>query len=133
MRLREYFENAQGLGVLATADSSGNVDAAIYSRPHVIDEETVAFIMAERKTHENLQSNPHAAYLFKENGKGYFGARLFLTKLREEKNSDKIPSLLRRKSPVIDQEMGDSARYLVYFRVDRIVPLVGSGKCPVTQ
>jgi len=133
MRLREYFENAQGLGVLATADSSGNVDAAIYSRPHVIDEETVAFIMAERKTHENLQSNPHAAYLFKEDGKGYFGTRLFLTKLREEKNSEKIPSMLRRKDHVIEKELGDSAKYLVFFRVDRVVPLVGSGKCPITQ
>ena len=133
MRLREYFENAEGLGVLATADSSGNVDAAIYSRPHVIDEENVAFIMAERKTHENLQSNPHAAYLFKENGKGYFGTRLFLTKIREEKNSEKIPSMVRRKDHMIEKEPGDSARYLVYFRVDRIVPLVGSGKCPITQ
>jgi hypothetical protein len=133
MRLREYFENAEGLGVMATADSSGNVDAAIYSRPHVIDEETVAFIMAERKTHENLQSNPHAAYLFKENGKGYFGTRLFLTKIREEKNSEKIPSMVRRKDHLIEKELGDSARYLVYFRVDRIVPLVGSGKCPITQ
>ena len=66
MSLGEYFEKTKGLGVLATADSKGKVDAAIYSRPHVMDDETVAFIMADRLTHNNLQSNPHAAYLFKE-------------------------------------------------------------------
>lgn len=133
MKLREYFENAQGLGVLATADSEGNVDVAIYARPHVLDDGTIAFIMAEKRTHENLQTNPHAAYLFKENGQGYFGARLFLTKIREEKDGAQIAALLRRKSQAIQQEIGDSAKYLVFFRVDRVAPLVGSGKCPITQ
>lgn len=32
--LKFYFENTKGTGVLATADSDGKVDAAIYSRPH---------------------------------------------------------------------------------------------------
>jgi len=59
MNLEKYFETATGVGVMATADSNGKVDAALYARPHVIDEETVAFIMADRKTHENLDSNPH--------------------------------------------------------------------------
>ena len=37
MNLSDYFENTTGTGVLATADSNGNVDVAIYARPHVID------------------------------------------------------------------------------------------------
>ena len=43
MSLAEYFEQVKGTGVLATANDKGQVDAAIYSRPHVIDSETVAF------------------------------------------------------------------------------------------
>ena len=69
MNLREYFESVKGRGVLATADEDGKVDAAIYASPHFIDEETVAFIMRDRLTHHNLQSNPHAAYLFMESMK----------------------------------------------------------------
>ena len=42
MGLKEYFENTTGRGVLATADVDGNVDAAVYSRPHFIDETTIA-------------------------------------------------------------------------------------------
>jgi pyridoxine/pyridoxamine 5'-phosphate oxidase len=66
MKIREYFKTAKGRGVLATADSSGKVDVAIYALPHVIDEGTIAFIMTDKLTHQNLQSNPHAAYLFTE-------------------------------------------------------------------
>lgn len=62
MTLKDYFDNAKGYGVLATADAEGKVNTAVYSRPHVMDEKTVAFIMAERLTHENLKSNPWASY-----------------------------------------------------------------------
>ncbi|MBC8232119.1 pyridoxamine 5'-phosphate oxidase family protein [bacterium] len=119
MKLNEYFEQTTGLGILATADSAGKVDAAVYSRPHVIDEATIAFIMAERLTHENLQSNPHAAYLFMESGDKYVGKRLYLSKIKETQNSEEIDSFLRKK------EYRDAAKYLVYFRIDKVLPLIG--------
>jgi hypothetical protein len=55
--LKEYFESTKGYGVLATTESSGKVDAAIYSRPHFVEEGTLAIIMRDRLTHHNLQSN----------------------------------------------------------------------------
>jgi len=38
MKLKEYFEQAEGSGVLATADAHGKVNVAIYARPHFLDE-----------------------------------------------------------------------------------------------
>ncbi len=128
MNLNEYFEKAEGIGVLSTADASGHVDTAIYARPHVMDDENVAFVMADKKSHDNLQSNPHAAYLFKKNGKGYSGLRLYMKKTDEEKNSERMRSLIRRKSYEEDE---NSDLYLVSFRVEKILGLTGSGKCPV--
>ena len=125
MNLYDYFENTEGIGVLATADSTGKVDAAIYARPHVTDENTVAFIMRDHLTHQNLQSNPHAAYLFVEKGPGYVGKRLYLTKLREETDPALIESL-RRRTPKISREDA-SKEHVVYFRIDKIRPLVGDG------
>ena len=61
MNLSGYFENTEGTGILATADSNGNVDIALYARPHAIDEQTVAFIMNEHLSYKNLTSNPKAA------------------------------------------------------------------------
>jgi len=123
MKLDEYFEQTKGFGVLSTADSDGKVDAAIYARPHFMEDGALAFIMRDRLSHHNLQSNPHATYLFKEEGSGYRGKRLFLTKLREEQDSDLLKSLRRRKSAYGNGE----DRFLVFFTLDKELPLVGDG------
>jgi Pyridoxamine 5'-phosphate oxidase len=125
MELKSYFAKAAGLGILSTADGDGKVDAAVYSRPHVLEDGTVAFIMRDRLTHHNLRCNPHAAYLFKEDGPGYEGKRLFLTKISEEKESRQLYEL-RRKSYPEDQERRE-VKYLVFFRVDQALPLIGPG------
>lgn len=122
MNLQEYFEQTTGIGILSTADADGKVNAAVYSRPNFIDEETIAFIMAARLTHENLQSNPHAAYLFIEPGDKYVGKRLYLTKIREEEDKELIDKFLKRK------EYRDVAKYLVYFHIDKVLPLIGEGE-----
>ena len=123
MELKEYFENTEGSGVLSTADGDGKVDAAVYARPHFMEDGTIAMIMRDRLTHNNLQSNPHACYLFIEKGPGYKGKRLFLTKLREEQDSELLQSLRRRQ--YIDEK--DETKYLVFFKTDEVLPLVGAG------
>jgi len=123
MNLSDYFENTKGTGVLATADSDGNVDIALYARPHAIDEQTVAFIMNEHLSYKNLTSNPKAAYLFLEEGPGYSGKRLYLTKIREDTNAELIDSMKRRKTEKYNK--GDSQKHVVYFSVDKMRSLVG--------
>ena len=124
MNLELYFDNTKGLGILSTADSSGKVNAAVYARPHFMEDGTLAMVMRDRLSHHNLQSNPHATFLFKEEGSGYRGKRLYLTKVREEQNSDLLQSLRRRKST---DGNGDE-RFLVFFKLDKELPLVGEGK-----
>jgi len=120
--LKDYFENTKGMGVMATADKEGKVDAAIYSRPHFLEDGSIAFIMRDRLTHHNLQSNPYAAYLFREEGPGYNGKRLNLRKVREEENIELIKSLSRREYK--DEKPG--SRFLVVFQVDKVLPLIGA-------
>ena len=124
MQLKHYFEETKGTGVIATADAAGRVDAAVYARPHVMEDGTLAFIMRDRLTHSNLQANPHAMFLFVEEGPGYKGVRLYLTKLREEQDSELLKKLKRR-------EYADDDRvklFLVFFRLDQQLPLVGDGQ-----
>jgi len=125
MHLSEYFDNTKGYGVLATADSSGKVNAALYARPHFFDETTIAFIMGGRLTHANLQENPHATYLFIQSGPGYSGKRLYLSKLREEINDDLIATICRRCDYSMFKEK--LTRHVVFFRIDKVLPLIGSG------
>ena len=120
MDIKEYFENTEGSGILATADSEGKVDAAIYARPHFIEDGTIALIMRDRLTHHNLLSNSHACYMFIEKGPGYKGKRFFLTKVREEQDSELLQSLRRRQ--YIDDT--DESKFLVFFRIDAELSLV---------
>jgi hypothetical protein len=129
MKLSDYFDRAKGVGVLATADAEGKVNAAIYGRPHFLDpgdDRTVAFIMSDRLSHANLQANPHAAYLFMEEGEDYPGKRLALVKIKEETDDQKIKSLRRRPLPPECEE--GEMRFLVHFRVESVRPLVGAGE-----
>ena len=110
MELKDYFENTKGTGVNA--------------RPHFMEDGTLAFIMRERLTHHNLQSNPHATFLFMEDGPGYKGKRLFMTKVKEEQDTELLYSLRRRQYKKDSEE----AKYLVFFKLDKELPLVGAGK-----
>jgi hypothetical protein len=129
MDLKAYFEETKGHGVLATADSSGRVNLALFARPHVMEDNSVAFIMPHRLTHTNLQSNPQAAYLFLEAGLGYRGRRLYLTKIREEQDTELLYSLRRRTYPP-ELEEKEGPRFLVFFQVDQVLPVVGPGDSP---
>ena len=123
MELIDYFKNTEGFGVLATADGDGKVNSAVYARPHVMEDGSLGFIMRDRLSHKNLQSNPRATYLFKEDGPGYKGKRIYLTKIREEENSPLIDSLSRRTYP--SDKGGKESKFLVYFKLERERPLIG--------
>jgi len=127
MNLNDYFETTKGMGVLSTADDQGQVNAAVYARPHVLEDGNLAFIMRDRLSHHNLQSNPKAAYLFREEGAGYKGLRLHLTKIHEENGTPLVKEICRRCR--IDDKP-DAARFMVSFRVDKELPLIGAGDSP---
>ncbi|KPJ99335.1 MAG: pyridoxamine 5'-phosphate oxidase [Desulfobacterales bacterium SG8_35] len=127
MTLKEYLHNISGKGVLATADAEGKVDGAIYSKPHILADGTLAFIMRDHLTHSNIGSNPYATYLFIEDGPHYKGIRLFLKKVREDNDPDLIAEMTRRHlTPEQDRARGP--KFLVYFTLEKILPLIGSGE-----
>ncbi len=131
MQLQDYFENSSGVGVLSTADSGGKVDSAIYARPQVMTDGTLAFVMRDRLTHHNLQENPYATYLFIEADRGYKGIRLFLKKVREDQDLELIAKMTRRSlSPEEDEAKGP--KFLVYFEIEKALNLIGSDSPNVT-
>jgi len=125
MNIHEYFMKTAGHGVLATADSTGKVNVAIFSRPHAIDEKTIAFIMADHLTHANLQSNPRAAFLFMEAGSEHAGKRFHLSKTKELKGSEISDPALKEKFEKASREYEYEKLCVVHFRVDRVLAMVG--------
>ncbi len=127
MDLAEYFDNTKGFGVLATADSEGNVNVAALSRPTIMDDGTAAFLMSGHLTHNNLQTNLHAAYYFVEKSGGFGGKRLYLTKIKEAEDSDLIDTLRKKRYPIFTTKYDNESKYVVFFRIDNILPLVADG------
>ncbi|MBN2231603.1 MAG: pyridoxamine 5'-phosphate oxidase family protein [Deltaproteobacteria bacterium] len=125
--LKDYFAATRGTGILATADSDGMVNTAVYSRPFVRDDGSLAFIMANRLTRANLQRNPRASYLFLEAGAGYRGCRLQLTMTGEEKNPELIEQICTRCK--LYEASGEAQDLTVNsFTVDQQLPLIGAGE-----
>ena len=125
MDFKEYFASVQGTGVISTADNKGVVNAAIYAAPYSTEDGQLSFIMRERKTHENISANPHACFLFIEAGK-MTGKRIYLTKVKEEKNSETLSSY--RYHGKKSEGAPDEDLYQVFFKVDKVLPLIGSGE-----
>jgi hypothetical protein len=131
MKLKDYLEKKNGISILSTADKDGKVTTAIYSKPRFLEDNTIAFIMRERLTYHNLQTNPHAAFMFIEESAGYQGIRLFLKKIREDNDSELIAKMTRRNlTPEQDRQKGP--KHLVIFSVEMILPLIGTEKSSVT-
>jgi len=135
MKLSNYFDKVKGFGTLSTADSKGNVNASAISKPFVVDEDTVAFVMTGNLTHKNLQSNPHAAYFFIEKSEKYDGVRLHLTKIKESRDMAVIEEIRKKRYPIFSTTYSQESKFAGYFKVDNVLPLVAAGvlKRGVTQ
>lgn len=126
MTLHEYFVRHPGIGIFASADGDGRVDTAIYAAPHVSGDGTLVFLMRERRSWFNLQSNPRASYLFLAEGGGYVGLRLQLTLLREDQDP-LLATAMTRPGLSADEDQALGPKHLAYFTVDEVRPLVGDG------
>jgi hypothetical protein len=124
MSIKKYFEEKTGKGVLATASKTGEVNTALYARPHVFDEKTLGFIMWEKLPRKNLKENAHASYLFHESGGAFNGVRLRLKTIDESSDHELISSLSRRQRQGGEANQEDS-RFLVRFSVEKCFALVG--------
>ena len=59
-------------------------------------------------------------------GPGWKGKRLYLTKIREEQDTELLYSLRRRTYPE-EKEKAEGSRFLVFFQVNKVLPLIGAG------
>ena len=125
MNLNDYFSGKSGFGVISTSNNQGEVNSAVYAKPHIIDNNTIAFIMRDKLTRKNVNENPQAHYMFIEHNHGFHGVRLSLTMLEESQDQERIQAMSRRSSA---GESDDAKRFLVTFTVNKSLMLVGGGE-----
>ncbi len=123
MKLAELFP-AGGKGVIATASKGCVVNTAVYARPHIIDEETLAWGMTDSRSYGNLKENPHASYLYLAPVSGFSGWRLTLELTRIEDSGALLEQIRESTKEIVGPEAAAQVKHVGYFRVTEIRPLI---------
>jgi len=123
MKLSELFP-AAGKGIIATASAAGVVNTAVYARPHIIDDETLAWGMTDGRSYANLMENPHASYLYLAPVSGFSGWRLTLELKKLEDGGELLTAIRKSTREIVGPEAGAMVRHVGYFRVIEVRPLV---------
>lgn len=79
--LMALFNKQPRVGVLATSNKVGDVNAAVFGSPRMIDENTVVMGIGQNRSYRNLQRNPKAVFIVVEPGESpsdWKGARVYL-------------------------------------------------------
>ena len=126
-QVMEMFNRKTRIGALATADKNGNVNAAVFGSPRMIDEETVIMAIGDNRTYRNLQENPRASFIVIEPGESsreWKGVRLYL----EVKEYERYGELLDSFRKKIREAAGDAAANAIVtairFKVTDVRPLI---------
>ncbi len=123
MKLSELFQQP-GFGVMATATRDGNVNTAVYARPHLLDETTLVWGMTDRRTFRNISQNPRASYLFRAGAAAFSGVRLTLELIKSEEDGEMLTLIKRNADSVVGPGTGAVVTHAVWFKVVEVRPLV---------
>lgn len=129
--LMNYFNKAPRLGCLATSNAKGEVNAAYFGSPRMVDEKQIVMGLTRNRTFEYLQENPRAVFMIMESGKTiseWRGARLYVTMTACQTSGEH----LERIKEAVSQEAGAAAAAMIHaavtFEIHEIRPLADFGQ-----
>ena len=122
MKLEELFE-IKGRGVMATADATGKVNLAVYARPRVVDEGTVAWGISEGRTWRNLRENGKAAFLFMSS-QGFEGVRLGLELQEMREAGDLLEDIRDHAETIVSHKAAEAVKHVAFFSITEIRALI---------
>lgn len=112
----DFFNNTPRIGSLSTTDSNGNVNAAIFGSPQMINENTVVMGIGKNRTFLNLLENPKAVFLVVEPGESVMGWKGFRVYLEVE-TIDKEGDLFDQIKIGIARGVGEDAANMIHAAV----------------
>jgi hypothetical protein len=130
-KLMEYFNSQPRIGILSTADNTGNVDSAVFGSPHMTDEMTVMMGLGQNRTLTYLQQNPHAVFLRVEPGKEFLdwkGVRVYLKVKELATSGPMLDTFKDQMTKVAGEEAANMVHAAVSFEVTEVRPLIDMGQ-----
>lgn len=129
-QVMEMFNKQARIGALATASKSGDVNAAVFGSPRMIDEDTVIMAIGDNRSFRNLQENPKASFIVIEPGTSpntWKGARLYLEVDTFERYGEVLDSFREKIRKVAGNRSADAIVAAIRFKVVDVRPLIAPG------
>ena len=123
----QMFNKETRIGSLATANSNGDVNAAVFGSPRMIDEETVIMAIGDNRTFRNLQENPRATFLVVEPGDSpasWKGVRLYLTMDSFERYGELLDSFREKIRKMAGNKSAEAIVAALRFKITDVRPLI---------
>lgn len=125
--LMALFNKQARIGVLATTNKVGDVNAAVFGSPKMIDENTVVMGIGPNRSYRNLERNPKAVFIVVEPGKtaaDWVGARIYLEAVEMETGGPFFDEIKRGVAKAAGQQAADSLHAAIRFRITEVRPLI---------
>ena len=123
----EMFNKQTRIGALATTNENGDVNAAVFGSPRMIDENTVVMAIGDNRSFRNLQKNPKAAFIVVEPGDSpaqWKGVRLYLEVDSYERYGELLDSFREKIRQVAGDKSANAIVAALRFKITDVRPLI---------
>jgi hypothetical protein len=128
--LMKLFNKYPRIGALATSNKTGDVNAAIFGSPRMVDENTVVMGIGENRSFRNLQRNPKAVFIVMEPGatvKDWKGTRVYLEAIDMETEGGFYDEIKQSIAHAVGQDAAEMIHAAIRFKITEVRPLVDMG------
>jgi hypothetical protein len=126
-QVMEMFNRENRIGALATSNANGDVNAAVFGSPRMIDEDTVIMAIGDNRSFKYLQENPKASFIVIEPGEtpaSWKGIRLYLEVDGFERYGEVLDSFRENIRKLAGNKSADAIQAAIRFKVLDVRPLI---------
>ncbi|MFO7643189.1 MAG: pyridoxamine 5'-phosphate oxidase family protein [Desulfosarcina sp.] len=126
-QVMEMFNKQTRIGALATTNNNGDVNAAVFGSPRMIDQDTVIMAIGDNRSFRNLQENPKASFIVVEPGDSptdWKGVRLYLEVESFERYGELLDSFREKIRKVAGNKSANAIIAAIRFKIKNVRPLI---------
>ncbi len=121
------FNKKTRIGALATTNKNGDVNAAVFGSPRMIDQDTVVMAIGDNRSFQYLQENPKATFIVVEPGDSptqWKGVRLYLEVDSFERYGELLDSFREKIREVAGDRSANAIVAALRFKITDVRPLI---------
>ena len=123
------FNRTNRIGALATSNKNGDVNAAVFGSPQMIDQDTIIMAIGDNRSHTYLKENPKASFIVIEPGDTpmeWKGIRLYLEVEALEGYGELLDSLRQKIRKMAGDQSANAIKAAVRFKIVDVRPLISA-------